>query len=87
MYRVTINIEPRNPQTSRQTPHFVARDENHVWRSWGVADNAQASSGRQLAEYLYHACEVGKVEVIDGVTVVEILETDAGAERYAQQQK
>lgn len=87
MYRVTIQTEERSPQTFKRTPHFVARDENHTWRTYGEVSKApEGITGRALAEWLYHSCEVGKVEVIDGVTVVEILETDAEAESFRKGQ-
>lgn len=53
---------------------WVARDDRGCWIAYGAVADARATEGRGLAEFLFHDDEVGKVEVVDGVTVAEILE-------------
>ena len=62
-YQVVIRLEGNE---------YVARDANGDWRTRGSADKAPATSGRALAEYLFHANEIAAVDVVNGETVVTI---------------
>lgn len=64
---------------------WVARDQQGNWRAFGAvvsgpdalgveeAERLFQRKGQELAEYLYHRDEIGKVEIVNGGTVVEVL--------------
>lgn len=61
---VRIRIEPKAPcYGHRRSPHYVARDKDGSWRAFGVAD--VPLTGRELAEYLFHADEIADVDVLE----------------------
>lgn len=74
-YRVTIRRE-RKFLSGISGDCWVARDDDGNWRAYGRADKAPATSGRPLAEYLFHADEIVSVEVNEkGETVATITTT------------
>jgi hypothetical protein len=75
MYQVTITIEPTSPLFhGRKQPHYVARDKDGHWRTYGLVDPERDLTPQEITEYLFHKCEIGRIEVIDGKITVEILE-------------
>lgn len=64
----------RREQCGDQRDRFIARDESGEQRTWGWIPLKSARSPRQIAEQLYHRCEIGNVKANeDGSVSVEIL--------------
>lgn len=54
---------------------FIAYDQDGNWRTRGLISGFNGNSIHELACYLYHADEVGKVTTgSNGVATVEVLE-------------
>lgn len=58
----------------REGTRYYAYDEKGDWRAYGDAADAPATSGRLLAEFLFHPQEIASVKVMNGVTCVEIID-------------
>lgn len=70
MYNVTFRRE-----NFRGRDSFVARDAAGAWRAYGAVEDCTGTAGRELAESIFHAEEIGEVwSNADGETCCTIKE-------------